>query len=92
MQAFSLDACLENLHSRSVTKKACKPKPRMLAPCECRLFGKLIEIESRSGNYWMMHLGDEISIGDGCGVPFSMSIDNFNYLIAWYQKKQKVRK
>lgn len=74
-------------------KKARKPKPKMLAPCECKTVGQQnrLVVEFRVDVFSIRIGGKAVGIGNGLSCIW-VDGKSFNKLIAWYQKKQKVRK
>ncbi len=80
--------------------KSKRRKPRMIAPCECRNFNEVADLKTDHFDlldFWIATDGSEVNIykqqnGKPAAASIDMSIGTFNKLIAWWQKKQKVRK
>lgn len=76
-----------------------RPKPKMIAPCECRVFDDALKLQRDNIeiNGCSIQL-DDVNVflsggsygqsGDRCEMP----IADFNRLVRWWTKKQKVRK
>jgi hypothetical protein len=77
-----------------------RPKPRMLAPCECRTLDQVCKLRTDHHDlrgFWIITDSFKVTIcaqlnGQEVTQKIQMSPARFNRLVAWWTKKQKVRK